>query len=208
MKRFFGWLLLAALVSCSDAPEKPSAPRPKLNGKDSSVVKKEPANPYAGVDVSPMDMSYLPVDYPKMSVRRPQPVARVIYSRPHKQGRKIFGALLKHGEPWRLGANEATEIEVFQPITIQGRVVPQGKYILYCVPYPDRWSIVFNSNLHTWGLNLDQTKDKYRFDVPAVTKNQSIEYFTMVFQQTSTGADLVMAWDDVEVRLPIQYTQK
>jgi hypothetical protein len=29
-----------------------------------------------------------------------------------------------------------------------------------------------------------------------------------VFQPTSTGADLVMAWDDVEARLPIKYSEK
>jgi hypothetical protein len=39
-------------------------------------------------------------------------------------------------------------------------------------------------------------------------KNMSIEYFSMVFQPATGGADLVMAWDDIEVRLPIQYTEK
>ena len=206
MKLFLPVFLILSLSACSGNPD--TAPRIKLSQKDSNIVKKEPANPYVNVDVSPMDMSYLPVDYPKMSVRRPQPVARVIYCRPHKQGRTIFGSLIKYGEPWRLGANEATELELFQPVTIQNRTVPRGRYVLYCIPNENSWTIVFNDNLFSWGLNLDTSKDKYRFEVPATKKNQDVEYFSMIFQHTENGADLIMAWDVVEVRLPIQYTEK
>src|SRR5215203_4768715 len=114
MKLLIGWLLLLGVAGCGDAPIQTEI-RPKLVHKDS--VPKDMTNPYAPVDVSPMDLSYLPADYPKMSAKK-MPVARVMYSRPHKQGRKIFGSLLKFEEAWRLGANEATEIEFFQPVRI------------------------------------------------------------------------------------------
>lgn len=45
------------------------------------------------VDRSPMDMIYFPVDYPKEKMANPglqDPLARVIYSRPQKNGRLIF----------------------------------------------------------------------------------------------------------------------
>ena len=80
--------------------------------------------------------------------------------------------------------------------------------MLYCIPNENSWTIVFNDNLFSWGLNLDTSKDKYRFEVPATKKNQDVEYFSMIFQHTENGADLIMAWDVVEVRLPIQYTEK
>lgn len=208
MKYLPGFIFLIGLISCNDTATSSSAsslPRPKILPKDSTIVNGEMANPYVPVDVSPMDMAWLPVDYPKLTVKKSLPVARVIYSRPHKQGRKIFGNLVKYGERWRLGANEATEIELFIPIKIQNKTVPKGRYILYCIPQTDNWTIVFNRNLNSWGLNLDPSKDVYRFTIPAQTKNQSVEYFSMVFQPTSGGADLVMAWDNVEARLPIQY---
>ena len=209
MKYLFALLLLFGAIACNNQPTPiQTAPRPKLLPKDSSIVNGQLANPYVPVDVSPMDMAWLPVDYPKTTVKRPFPVARVIYSRPHKQGRKIFGSLVKYGERWRLGANEATEIELFTPVKIQNKTVPKGRYILYCIPEVDNWTIVFNSNLFSWGLNLDPSKDLYRFNIPAQTKNQSVEYFSMVFQPAAKGADLVMAWDNVEARLPIQYKQK
>jgi hypothetical protein len=211
MKYLLGFIFLIGIISCNDSETtqpSSSSPRPKLLPKDSNIVNGEMANPYVPVDVSPMDMAWLPVDYPKLTVKKSLPVARIIYSRPHKQGRKIFGNLVKYGERWRLGANEATEMELFIPISIQGKSIPKGKYILYCVPETDKWTIVFNSNLNSWGLNLDPSKDLYRFTIPAQTKNQSVEYFSMVFQPTPNGADLVMAWDNVEARLAIQYNQK
>lgn len=212
MKYLVGLIFLVGLISCNSSdtiqPSSSSTPRPKLLPKDSSIVSGELANPYVPVDVSPMDMAWLPVDYPKLTVKKSTPVARVIYSRPHKQGRKIFGNLVKYGERWRLGANEATEIELFSPITIQGKTVPKGRYLLYCIPEADKWTIVFNGNLFSWGLTLDPSKDLYRFTIPAQVKNQSVEYFSIVFQPTDSGADLVMAWDNVEARLPIQYKQK
>src|SRR5688572_12665221 len=58
-----------------------------------------------GLDKSPMDMQYYPVDYPiaKMSGNVKEPlVARVIYSRPKKDHRTIFGDIVKYGSPWRL----------------------------------------------------------------------------------------------------------
>jgi hypothetical protein len=206
MKALLGFLLLIGIAGCRDAPVQTEV-RPKLVHKDS--VPKDMANPYAPVDVSPMDLSYLPVDYPKQPSGKKPPVARVIYSRPHKQGRKIFGSLVKFDEPWRLGANEATEIEFFQPVKIQNKNIAKGKYILYCVPHRDRWTIVFNSNLYSWGLDLDSTKDLQRFDVPIeILKNQSVEYFSIVFRENPKGADLVMAWDDTEARMAIEYSQQ
>src|SRR5829696_7949404 len=110
------FLLLTAftfLLACGNKNEK-TASETEEKKSDTSFINPTVVNPYATVDVSPMDMSYFPVDYSKLKMAKQvdtPPVMRVIYSRPHKQGRQIFGKLLKYGQPWRLGANEATEIE-------------------------------------------------------------------------------------------------
>ncbi len=73
------------------------------------------------VDKSPMDMSYYPANYPvsKINDKITEPLAaRIVYSRPQKTGRAIFGGLLKYGEVWRMGANEATEIEFFKHVRL------------------------------------------------------------------------------------------
>lgn len=175
---------------------------------DTNLLKREPVNPYAAVDLSPMDMIYFPENFSKKKMEKlvsGKPKARVIYSRPHRQDRKVFGGLVKWGEAWRLGANEATEMELFENITIKGKQIPAGRYSLYAIPYEDRWTVVFNSEIFIWGLKFDPAKDVARIDVPVNTKNQLIEYFTMVFENTDSGADLVMAWESTEVRLAIEF---
>lgn len=196
------------LVSCGDNNSE-TGNKPVINLRtDSPLIKKELPNPYVSFDLSPMDLSYFPADYPilKMTgkVNTP-PNARIIYSRPHRQGRQIFGSLLKYGEPWRLGANEATELEFFQPAIIQGKTVAKGRYTLYCIPEENQWTVAFNSNLFSWGLQPDTTKDVHRFTIPVERSDTLVEFYTMVFKKTETGAELLMAWEDVVARLPMEF---
>ena len=53
----------------------------------------EPANPYADVDKSPMDVSCVWVDYPKQRMTKPILLlpSGLFTARPHKMGRVIFG---------------------------------------------------------------------------------------------------------------------
>src|SRR5688572_26880365 len=113
--RYLALFALLFLTACNDdAPAATQTGPQPVRRTDSPLVKRGAANPYAPIDFSPLDISYFPTEYPKLKMSKATtepPLARVIYSRPQKQGRTIFGSLLKWGEPWRLGANEATEIE-------------------------------------------------------------------------------------------------
>lgn len=167
------------------------------------------------LDKSPVDISYYPEDYPKQKMVTPNmtnPVARVIYSRPQRNGRMIFadstvtGNVIQHyGHEWRLGANEATEIEFFKEVTINEKKIAAGRYILYCIPYPDKWKMIINQNLYSWGLHIDKNKDIVEIDIPVNKTNVQIEYFTMSFQQSSGGCSLIMSWGDVNAILPINF---
>ncbi|RYY55219.1 MAG: DUF2911 domain-containing protein [Chitinophagaceae bacterium] len=199
-------LSIALLIACNNTPKQDAAgssPRP-----DSMLIAQpdKPANSFAGIDVSPMDMAYFPVDYPKLKMANHSlaaPVARVIYSRPHLGGRRLFPDILRHGEPWRLGANEATELDLYREVSILGKKVKAARYNLYCIPQPGRWTVVLNSNVDTWGLKQDSTLDLYRFDIPISTGHPVQEYFTMEFATTTTGCELGIAWDDVIGKLPL-----
>ena len=90
-------------------------------------------------------------------------------------------------------------------MTIQGKKIPAGRYIIYGIPHPDKWTIILNSNIDSWGLKQDASKDAGRFEIPITNNDISLEYFTMVFEKTDTGADLVIAWADIIARLPIQF---
>ena len=161
------------------------------------------------IDKSPMDMSYYPNAYPHLKIqdKLTEPlVARVIFSRPQKNGRAIFGELLEYGKVWRLGANEATEIEFFQNVKIGNIKIKKGRYTLYCIPLADKWTMIINKETDIWGaFKYDQSKDVVRVEVPVQKQTEILEAFVMTFEKNSTGADLLIAWDDFKVALPIHF---
>ncbi|MGZ3975150.1 MAG: DUF2911 domain-containing protein [Flavisolibacter sp.] len=159
------------------------------------------------LDKSPMDMSYFPADYPILKTQNKvaaPPVARVVYSRPQKDNRPIFGGLVEFDKVWRMGANEATEIEFFKDVTIGGKKVPKGRYTLYAIPTESKWTIILNKDTDTWGAFVyDQKKDVLRTDVPVQALSTPVEAFSMNFNKTDKGMDLFIAWDTTSVSLPI-----
>lgn len=161
------------------------------------------------MDKSPMDMSYYPSGYPVLKIQDKitEPlVARVIYSRPQKNGRVIFGELLEYGKVWRMGANEATEIEFYRDVKINNKKIKKGRYTMYAIPYADKWTIIINKENDTWGsFKYDEKKDLLRFDVPVQKQTEITEEFVMAFEKSVTGAGLIIAWDDVRINLPIVF---
>lgn len=161
------------------------------------------------LDKSPMDMSYYPSGYPVLKIqdKATDPlIARVIFSRPQKNGRNIFGELVEYGKVWRMGANEATELELYKNVKIGDKKVKKGRYTLYCIPYADKWTLIVNKETDTWGaFKYDEKKDLLRIDLPVQKQTDILDAFVMQFEKAATGANLVIAWDDVKVSLPISF---
>jgi hypothetical protein len=162
------------------------------------------------LDRSPLDMSYYPANYPVLKIQGKvqEPLtARVIFSRPQKNGRTIFGDLVEYGKVWRLGANEATEIEFFKDVMIGKKLVKKGRYTLYALVNPDKWTMILNRDTDTWGaFKYDSAKDILRTDVPVVRQDSIAEIFSMQFEKNDEkSASLVIAWDDALVRMPFKW---
>jgi hypothetical protein len=161
------------------------------------------------LDKSPMDVSYYPANFPilKIQNKATEPLmARVIYSRPQKNGRVVFGELVEYGKVWRLGANEATEIELYKDAKIDNKLLKKGRYTIYAIPYPDKWTLIFNKETDIWGaFQYDQKKDVLRADIKPETQQDPVEVFTLVFDKTDSGANMIMAWDNVKATLPITF---
>jgi hypothetical protein len=159
------------------------------------------------VDKSPMDMAYYPAGYPVLRVgdKPTEPLlARVIYSRPQKNGRTVFGEMLEYGKVWRLGANEATELEFYQNVKIGNAKIKKGRYTLYCIPNADKWTLIVNKETDTWGaFKYDEKKDVVRVDLPVEKLALPIEAFSMAFEKNAKNISLIIAWDNVKVSLPI-----
>lgn len=208
--RYFVAFVGGSFLLACQSPQKPTSDTitvdpvaPIATGSVSPAI-----NPYATVDISPMDMSYWPADYPKIRLTgnvKKAPLARVIYSRPHLQGRKLFTDILHYEQGWRLGANEATELQLFKDALIENQLIKAGRYTLSCIPHPDTWTFVLSSTTDTWGVAPEKNTDVTRFEVPVTKTGLAIEYFTMVFQEKEEKAELVVAWENWEARIQFKF---
>lgn len=157
------------------------------------------AQEFDHLDTSPLDVTLARAE-------NDAPLIRVIYSRPHKNGRDIFGGLVPYDKIWRTGANEATEITFYKSMSVSGKKIPKGTYTLYTIPGKDKWTIVFNKNTHVWGTrgNYEKSSDFVRIKTPVRKAANTIEDFSMTFQPTDDGTNLMMGWDDVFVSVPFE----
>lgn len=159
------------------------------------------------LDKSVMDMCYFPANYPILKIQdkaKDPLLMRVLYSRPQKNGREVFGGIVEFGQVWRLGANEATEIEFFKDVAIGKTKVKKGRYTLFAIPQPDSWTIILNRDTDTWGaFKYDQKKDIARITVKPEKNVESAEAFSMYFEPNAGGANLYIHWDNVRTAMPI-----
>jgi hypothetical protein len=161
------------------------------------------------IDRSAMDMSHYPVNHPilRLQGKATEPLmARVIYSRPQRGGRKVVGNLIEYGKVWRLGANEATEIEFFRDARIGEKTVKKGRYTLYAIPDSDNWTIALNKETDTWGAFLyDPSKDVLRSEVKPGKPKEPVEAFTICFDGNGRQANLNILWDEFHLVIPIRF---
>ncbi|TKC12584.1 DUF2911 domain-containing protein [Pedobacter polaris] len=162
---------------------------------------------YPIIDPSPMDALYYPVNAVKVKKEdKSLPIIRVLYSRPSKKGREIFGILEQFDKVWRLGANENTEIYFAKTVTIGDKKIKAGTYSLFAIPSKEKWTIIVNKQTDRWGaFTYDETKDVVRVTVPITKTDKVIESFSMTFTDSLEGANLFMAWDTTQVMLPILF---
>jgi hypothetical protein len=168
-----------------------------------------PALKLPQLDKSPMDMAYYPVNYPVLKIqdKATEPLAaRIIYSRPQKEGRTVFGVLVEYGKVWRMGANEATEIELYKDVRIKDKKLAKGRYSIFAIPTEKDWTIIFNKDTDVWGaFKYDEKKDVLRISVPVQKAATPVEVFTISFNKSNGGADLLIAWDETMASVPLTF---
>lgn len=156
------------------------------------------AQEFSGMDKSPADIAAYPSSY-----READKKMKVIYSRPQLKGRSLAD-LAPYGKVWRTGANEATEVVVYEEVKIQGKTLSPGTYSLFTIPGKDQWTVIFNKNLNQWGAySYDQDADVLRADAPASQGKESLEAFSVTFQEDGDMVHLVMGWGNTRVKLPM-----
>jgi hypothetical protein len=105
-----------------------------------------------------------------------------------------------------MGANEATEIEFFKNVHIGGKKISKGRYTLYAIVNEKSWTIIVNKETDTWGtFKYNPRKDVVRTVVPVLKTDSTIESLVMAFEKSVKGGNLVIAWENVKVSLPLLF---
>ena len=118
-----------------------------------------------------------------------------------------MGGLVPFGQPWRMGANEATAIHLPVAGSIAGVAVEPGWYSVYAIPAETEWQIVVNRNAQRWGVPINEAvraADIGSGTVAVETADAAEEAMRLGFEsQGENSADLVLHWDRTQVRVPV-----
>ncbi|WP_421830268.1 DUF2911 domain-containing protein [Larkinella sp.] len=172
------------------------------------------AQTFRGLDKSPMDMAYYPDDYAHdrkfapAKIGTDKAMVRIVYSRPGKNGREIFGTkLAPYGKVWRVGANEAPEIKFYQDATFGDKKVKAGNYALLAIPTEKEWTLILSSDVDQWGAySYNEALDVARVTVPVQKLDTILENFSIqLTKKDAKTATLSMGWDTTMVAVPISF---
>ena len=162
------------------------------------------------LDKSPMDAAhyprqsaftnYLDEDDPNRNAK-----IKVLYSRPYKKGRKVFGELQKFGEEWRVGANECNEVTFYNDVEIGGNTLPRGTYSMFADLYEDHWDLKFSKQLFIAGTkDRDKSKDVLTTRIETSSTKSEVEQFTIGYQKIDDGmVHMIFEWDNTRAELPV-----
>jgi hypothetical protein len=137
----------------------------------------------------------------------------LVYSRPNIKGRSLLkdnSDLAPLGKLWRLGANAATKVKFTDNVTIGGKLLDTGSYVLYAIPGKEYWDIVVNKGLTNWGTDgYKESEDVVRVKVKAEKSATTYETFTMQLGAIQAETcEINIVWGNTQVRIPVSTNVK
>lgn len=162
------------------------------------------AQEFKSLDKVPHDISY----YRESMVSKP--LIKVIYGRPSiDTEQEVFGTEVPFNNVWRTGANEATEIKIYNDVLFGNTLVSAGTYVLYTIPGEYQWDIILSSNTDVLGaFQYDPLFDVVKIKV-AVSKAEKINIFSIAFKKKSkNNISMVLAWGSTRVNVPLDFNEQ
>lgn len=128
----------------------------------------------------------------------------VDYSSPKVKGRKIFGGLVPYGQPWRVGANEATTFVTTADLKVGGKDVPAGDYTIFTIPEENKWTLIVSKKTGEWGIPYPGAgSDLLRVDMKVGKLPSSVEDFKISFSKAGNGCTMKIAWENTQASIEI-----
>ena len=128
----------------------------------------------------------------------------VTYDRPVARGRDLFGGIVPFGEIWNPGANDATAISLTRDVTINGNPLPAGKYSLWAIPDPNRWTIIFNRQADVYHTPYPGEEDDALRFMASPRRGAHMETLAFYFAAVEKkDAELRLHWGETYVPFSI-----
>jgi len=152
------------------------------------------AQKFRGLDKSPMDAASFG--------RGNDQLIKVYYGRPQLNGRDA-SKLTQKDKVWRTGANEATELILFTEMSLGNTTLKPGTYSLFTMPSDDEWTIIISSDVNNWGASgYSEDNTVAKITVPVTEGKESLEAFSIVFEESKKGVHMHMGWGTIRVAVP------
>jgi len=136
----------------------------------------------------------------------------ITYSRPKVKGRKIWGTgdeyLEQYGKVWRTGANSGSIITIDKDLTVEGKNLPAGEYMILTVPGEAEWQFIFYKDKSIGGnmANHKIEDEQLRVAVKPTVLAEAVESMTFnisdISEDNTTGA-IELAWANTSVKVGI-----
>jgi hypothetical protein len=128
----------------------------------------------------------------------------VDYSSPKVKGRKIFGGLVPYGQPWRVGANEATTFATTADLRVGGKDVPAGDYTIFAIPDENKWTLIVSKKTGEWGIPYPgEGSDLVRAEMKAGKLPNPAEDFKISFDKAGNGCTMKVMWENTQASIDI-----
>jgi len=128
----------------------------------------------------------------------------VNYSSPRMRGRKIFGGLVPFGEVWRVGADDATSFVTNVDVTAGGKNIPAGRYTLFALPTPNKWTLIISKQIGEWGIPYPGAQfDFARIDMKVSKLSAPLENFTISFDASGSVCTMKLDWETTRASIDI-----
>src|SRR5215216_576418 len=116
------------------------------------------------------------------------------YGRPDLKGRDMLSQA-QPGMVWRLGMNQATQIETEGELMIGDKTLPAGKYTLWAKKTSDKsWTLAFHPKTGIWGA--PPMKEGFVAELPLAmtTANDSAEQLVISLADLKGKAGITIQW--------------
>ena len=127
----------------------------------------------------------------------------ITYHSPGVKGRVIWGGLVPYDQVWVTGAHDATNLQIINPVMIDGRKIESGTYAIFTIPGNQEWVFILNKN-HKQHLADDYkaAEDVLRVKVsPLISPMTQRLAYAISATSDSTGI-ISMSWEKLKIEVP------